>query len=154
MEINKIDTTPASKNTNKKRIIGITACAAGIAHTYMAADALKLTGTELGYDVHIETQGATGAENKLSTQQIHEADVVIIAADVRIDTSRFDGKRVLSTGVNAAIKDPKGLIEKAFASAQEQSSGHNSSASAKSNTTVFAAVRPKSVLSHMMTGIS
>jgi PTS system mannose-specific IIC component len=154
MEANKINTAPTHDNTNKKKIIGITACAAGIAHTYMAADALKLTGTELGYDVHIETQGATGAENKLSPQQIHDADVVIIAADVRIDTSRFDGKRVLSTGVNAAIKDPKGLIEKAFANAQEQSNNNKGSAPANSNTKVFAPVKPKGVLSHMMTGIS
>ena len=76
------------------KIIGVTKCPTGIAHTYMAAERLEVTGEKLGYEMHIETQGSQGTENMLTARQIAEADYVIIAADVAIEgIERFRGKR-------------------------------------------------------------
>jgi fructose PTS system EIIBC or EIIC component len=95
------------------KIVAITACPTGIAHTYMAQEALLKAGKESGYDVHVETQGATGVEDALSDADIQAADAVIIAADKKVDLSRFVGKHVLETSVTSAIKDAKSLLEKA-----------------------------------------
>ena len=77
------------------KIIGVTKCPTGIAHTYMAAERLEITGEKLGYEMHIETQGSQGTENMLTARQIAEADYVIIAADVAIEgIERFRGKKI------------------------------------------------------------
>lgn len=101
-----------------QKIIGVTACAAGIAHTYMAAESLEQASKELGYDYKIETQGSIGAENVLTEEDIESADLVIIAADIQIDLIRFTGKRVYVTDSNDAINDSKALIETAQKEAQ------------------------------------
>ena len=72
-----------------KKVVCITSCITGIAHTYMAAEALKKAGAEKGYEVHVETQGATGAEDVLTAEQIAEADGVVFAIDKAVDESRF-----------------------------------------------------------------
>jgi PTS system mannose-specific IIC component len=152
--MNPTKLSPQLKENTNKNIVGITACAAGIAHTYMAADALKQTGEKLGYNVRIETQGATGAETVLTDTEIKNADVVIIASDVKIDTSRFKGKRILITGVGAAIKDPQGLINRAYDQAKILDDEHNTTtASSKANTDMFA-TKKTGPLAHIMTGIS
>ncbi|MEG1482183.1 fructose-specific PTS transporter subunit EIIC [Clostridium sp.] len=97
-----------------KKIVAITACAAGIAHTYMAAESINKAAKKKGYIAKVETQGSIGAENVLSENDIKEADVVIIAADIDIDLSRFSGKRVLGVKSIDAIKDAEGLILKAY----------------------------------------
>jgi PTS system mannose-specific IIC component len=156
MENNKKNQTTSSDTTKtdiNKKIVGITACAAGIAHTYMAADSLKLTGKKLGYDVRIETQGATGAETVLTDKEINEADVVIVASDVKIDTSRFKGKRVLVTGVGPAIKDPQGLIDKAYNHAKVLGDEQSGSPT-RTNSDMFATKKTNGPLAHIMTGIS
>ena len=79
-----------------RKIIAVTACAAGIAHTYMAAESLIKAGKKKGYNLKVETQGSIGAENVLTEKDIEEADLVIIAADINIDLMRFSGKRLLS----------------------------------------------------------
>jgi PTS system mannose-specific IIC component len=145
------------KENINKRIVGITACAAGIAHTYMAADSLKQTGEKLGYNVRIETQGATGAETVLTDEEINNADVVIVASDVKIDTSRFKGKRVLTAGVASAIKDPQALIQKAYSQAKvlgDEQNAKGNADSSKANTDMFATKKGKGPLTHIMTGIS
>ncbi|GAA0733414.1 fructose-specific PTS transporter subunit EIIC [Clostridium oceanicum] len=101
-----------------KRIVAVTACAAGIAHTYMAAESLEVAAKEEGYDIKVETQGSIGAENVLTEEDIEKADVVIIAADINIDLVRFSGKKLLKVRSVEAIQDSKKLIEKAFNEAQ------------------------------------
>ncbi|WP_235810659.1 PTS fructose transporter subunit IIB, partial [Lactiplantibacillus fabifermentans] len=96
-----------------KKVIAVTACAAGIAHTYMAAEGIENAAKEMGYDVKVETNGAIGAENVLTEADIESADLVIIAADIKIDPIRFTGKRLYVTDSNAAINDGKALIETA-----------------------------------------
>ncbi|MCO6664831.1 PTS fructose transporter subunit IIC [Cutibacterium avidum] len=97
-----------------KKYIGITACPTGIAHTYMAAEKLEETAKEAGDQIKVETQGSIGVENELTVEDIREADAVIIAADTEVDLSRFDGKRVLVTGVQDGIARPAELMEKAL----------------------------------------
>lgn len=94
------------------KIVAITACPVGIAHTYMAAEKLSKTGAELGHDVKVETHGSIGIENGLTEQEIKEADGVIIAADKTVDLERFAGKRIVVVPVADAIKQPAELIER------------------------------------------
>ncbi|MFQ8921584.1 MAG: fructose-specific PTS transporter subunit EIIC [Clostridium paraputrificum] len=97
-----------------KKIVAVTACAAGIAHTYMAAESLEKAAKKAGYKIKVETQGSIGAENVLTEKDIETADVVIIAADINIDLIRFSGKRVLSVKSIDAIKAPEALIKRAY----------------------------------------
>lgn len=101
------------KNNMSKKIVAVTACAAGIAHTYMAAESIEQAAKKLDYEVKVETNGSIGAENVLTDEDIENADLVIIASDIKIDLFRFTGKRVYSTTSNEAIEDGKLLIEKA-----------------------------------------
>ncbi|MEU8774540.1 PTS fructose transporter subunit IIABC [Streptomyces sp. NPDC048606] len=95
----------------RPRLLAVTACPTGIAHTYMAAEKLQQAAAELGVDMKVETQGSIGAENVLSDNDVREADGIIIAADKEVDRERFAGKRVLATGVADGIHRPKELIE-------------------------------------------
>ncbi|MGW5402399.1 fructose-specific PTS transporter subunit EIIC [Streptomyces sp. NPDC003952] len=95
------------------KIVAVTACPTGIAHTYMAAEKLQQAGDRLGVSIKVETQGSIGAENVLSDNDVREADAVIIAADKEVDLDRFAGKRVLSTGVADGIHKPEELIQRA-----------------------------------------
>ncbi|MBO1910322.1 PTS fructose transporter subunit IIC, partial [Microvirga sp. 3-52] len=92
------------------KILAVTACPVGIAHTFMAAENLEKAGKELGIDIKVETQGSTGVENALTDCDIEEADGIIIAADRTIDKERFAGKKVIITGVQDGIRRPKELI--------------------------------------------
>ena len=94
----------------------VTACAVGIAHTYMAAEAMERVAEVLGIEVSIETQGCVGIEDQLKPGYIEEADLVILAADVGIEKAdRFEGKIVYQAIPADAIKDAKGVYEKALA---------------------------------------
>lgn len=97
-----------------KKIVGVTACPTGIAHTYMAAEYLEKAGKKAGAKVKIETNGSIGVENELSSKDIAEADAVIIAADTRVKMKRFDGKPLIEVSVSQAIKKPNELIEAAL----------------------------------------
>ncbi|MCC4798996.1 PTS fructose transporter subunit IIC [Enterovibrio norvegicus] len=96
-----------------KNVVAITACAAGIAHTYMAAEALEQAGKEHNFFVKVETQGSIGAQNVLTEQEINDAELVIIASDIEIDLARFAGKRVYKARPKAAIRDAMALIKEA-----------------------------------------
>ncbi len=98
---------------NNKKIVAVCACAAGIAHTYMARDRLKEAAGKLGLEIKIETRGAM-VENILSDEDVKEARVVIIAADIDVDLSNFIGKRMLSVSTNEAIKDGVAVINEAL----------------------------------------
>ncbi len=97
-----------------KRIVAITACPTGIAHTFMAADALKKAALARGDEIHVETQGSVGSNNTLSPEEIAAADVVIIAADTHVDLARFGGKQLYQTSVGSAVKDAPKIIETAL----------------------------------------
>ena len=95
-------------------VLGITACPTGIAHTYMAAEALEAAGKEMGHPVKIETQGQSGVKNKLTKEEIKNAKAIIIAADIDIDLSRFKGKKILKAKVADGIHKPQELINRAL----------------------------------------
>lgn len=95
------------------KIIGVTKCPTGIAHTYMAAARIEKECERLGYEVKVETQGSQGTENKLTKREIAKADYVIIAADVVIEEpERFYGKRVLKTRIKPLLKNTQGVFER------------------------------------------
>ncbi|MDD7403876.1 MAG: fructose-specific PTS transporter subunit EIIC, partial [bacterium] len=94
------------------RILAVTACPTGIAHTYMAAEALEKAGKKLGITIKVETNGSGGAKNVLTTEEIAACDGIIIAADKSVEMSRFDGKKVISTKVSDGIKMPEELIKR------------------------------------------
>src|SRR5690625_2446690 len=93
------------------KVLAVTACPVGIAHTYMAAENLQKAGEEMGIDIKVETQGSIGVENPLTEQDIEEADAIIIAADKEVSKERFVGKKLIVTGVQDGIRKPKELIE-------------------------------------------
>ena len=95
-----------------KRIIGVCACPAGIAHTYMAAENLERQGKKLCFQVKIETNGSGGVENRLREEDIKEADYVIIAADTRVEMERFRGKKLLEVSVTDAVRKVESVYEK------------------------------------------
>lgn len=93
------------------KLLGVTACPTGIAHTYIAAEKLSKAAKELGVEIKVETQGSVGTENELTAKEIAEADGIIIAADKGVDLSRFAGKPIFECGTKDAVKDPKRLIQ-------------------------------------------
>lgn len=95
------------------KIVGIAACTSGIAHTYIAKEKLVMAAKELGHEAHIETQGTIGTEDELTANDIEAADVVIIAADIKVGgKDRFKGKKIVEVPTHIAIKSPKALINK------------------------------------------
>lgn len=130
-----------------KFVIGITSCPTGVAHTYMAQEALEKGAQVLGHEVKIETQGSVGADNVLTAADIARADVVIIAADTNVDPARFVGKRLYRTGTKAAINDAVQVINTAFASAP---------VFGDADAAASASVKPErtGVYKHLMTGVS
>nr|WP_319483408.1 PTS fructose-like transporter subunit IIB [uncultured Cohaesibacter sp.] len=108
----------ATSDVTKKRIVAVTSCPTGIAHTFMAADALKKKAAAAGHDIKVETQGSVGAKDQLSAEDIAAADVVIISADTHVDESRFAGKPIYRTSVGAAVKDAAGVIASSFSEAE------------------------------------
>lgn len=94
------------------RILAVTACPTGIAHTYMAAEALEKAGEKMGYALKAETNGSGGAKNVLTKKEIAECDGIIVAADKNIEMARFDGKPVLKVSVSSGINKPEELIQK------------------------------------------
>ncbi|QHJ71300.1 PTS fructose transporter subunit IIABC [Planococcus halotolerans] len=109
------DTTvsEAVPETTGKRILAVTACPTGIAHTYMAAEKLNDRAKELGISLKVETNGSSGAKNKLTAEDIAAADAIIVAADTKVDMGRFDGKPVIQTAVGKAIYETDNLLNRA-----------------------------------------
>jgi len=96
-------------------LVGVTSCPTGIAHTFMAAEALKKSAAALGHTIRVETQGSVGAKSLLTPEEIDRADAAIVAADAYVDTARFAGKRLVQTSTKAALHDGQGLIQEALA---------------------------------------
>ena len=105
-----------TKKNDEYEILAITSCPTGIAHTYMAAEALEKMGEQLGHKVKVETHGSSGVKNKFTKEEIRNAKAVIIAADTKIDLSRFDGKKLVKAKVADGINRPQELIERVLSS--------------------------------------
>ncbi|MGO0094055.1 PTS fructose transporter subunit IIABC [Streptococcus suis] len=105
-----VEEVVASPSGDRPFIVAVTACTTGIAHTYMAEEALKKQAAEMGVDIKVETNGASGVGNKLTAEDIKKAAGVIIAADKAVDMPRFNGKPLVSRPVAAGIKQPEELI--------------------------------------------
>ncbi|MGG7076386.1 PTS fructose transporter subunit IIABC [Clostridium sardiniense] len=102
------------KEENGYRVLAVTACPTGIAHTYMAAEALEEKGKEMGVTIKVETNGSGGAKNVLTKEEIDNAECIIIAADKNVKMDRFDGKRLIKTKVANGIHKSQELIEEAI----------------------------------------
>ena len=136
-----------------KRIVAITSCPTGIAHTFMAAEGIQSAAKALGHDVRVETQGSVGARDALTPEEIAAADLVLIAADTGVDRARFAGKRVYATNTKAAIRDGRGLIATALAEASLQAAGA-ADAKADGPARPVAAEKKAGAYKHLMTGVS
>jgi len=132
------------------KLVAITNCPTGIAHTYMAAEALETAAQELGVDIKVETQGSIGAENVLTPEDIAEAHAVIIASAVKVDMSRFEGKTIINWPVDKIIKEAKKAIEVAI-----KSTASSKPVETKSSDTIqTGGLTNRGILRHLFTGIS
>jgi PTS system fructose-specific IIC component len=157
----------ASTSPRTLKIVAITSCPTGIAHTFMAAEGLAQGAKSLGHEIHVETQGSVGAQNTLTDEQIDAADLVVIAADTQVDKSRFRGKRLYETGTKGAIGKGAALIKRAIAEAALEG-GASGAADAANQPTVAGAALADQVAAakkqrsarttgpyrHLMTGVS
>lgn len=139
----------AGAPSQAKKIVAVTACPTGVAHTFMAAEALSEAGRSLGHQIRVETQGSVGAQDELKEEEIREADVVILACDIEVDPTRFAGKRIWRTSTGNALKNPKPTIETALAEAEVQDQGGAASGSERKKS-----AKEKGVYKHLLTGVS
>lgn len=144
--------------TRPQRLVAITSCPTGIAHTFMAAEGIRRAAEDLGHWVKVETQGSVGAKNVLTEDDIAEADAVIIAADTKVDMSRFVGKRIYETGTKEALKHGEDVVNKALATTTVVPEIGAPPAPSVADTAVSgrpsATAALKGVYQHLMTGVS
>lgn len=149
--LKRLSATTESSSRLGKKIVAITSCPTGIAHTFMAAEGLQQGAKKLGYKIKVETQGSVGARNALTAEDIAAADLVIIAADTTVDVSRFQGKSLFKSGTKPAIADGAVLIEKAFKEAITEAVQSDSKAS---SSTPEKKQGLAGAYKHLMTGVS
>jgi len=113
-ELQQVDEPDAAHTSSKPKLVAITACPTGVAHTFMAAEALQQAAIRKGYDLQVETRGSVGARNVLEADAIAAADVVLLAADIEVDVARFAGKRVFRCGTGVALKQPDATLDRAL----------------------------------------
>lgn len=104
--------------SGRRRLVAVTACPTGVAHTFMAAEALQQTAMRMGIELQVETRGSVGARNLLDDAAIAAADAVLLATDIEVDTSRFAGKKVYRCGTGVALKQPQQTLERALSEAR------------------------------------
>lgn len=129
------------------KLLAITSCPNGIAHTYMAAENLEKAAKQLGIQLKVETQGSIGVENEFTEKDIQEADGIIIAADKAVNKERFNGKKVLVAGVQDGIRKPEQLLKKVMSGdvpVYHSTSGEKKQAEKKENP----------IYRHLMNGVS
>lgn len=132
--------------SDKKYIVAITACPTGVAHTFMAAEALLEEGQRRGHNIKVETRGSVGAKNQLTEQDIEQADIVIVAADIDVPLERFSGKKLYRTQTGPALKKTAEEMDKAFEMATVYQSNNSATESSVEE--------KKGVYKHLMTGVS
>ncbi|WP_288390890.1 fructose-specific PTS transporter subunit EIIC [uncultured Acinetobacter sp.] len=140
----------ASTGTQAKRFVAITACPTGVAHTFMAAEALQQGATKHDYIIDVETQGSVGAKNILTAEAIEAADIVILATDIEVNTDRFVGKRVYRCSTGFALKQ----TDKAFQQAINEAKVLESSKQAATAASGSATKEKAGVYKHLLTGVS
>ncbi|MED4270854.1 fructose-specific PTS transporter subunit EIIC [Geobacillus stearothermophilus] len=139
----------AARAENGRKVLAVTACPTGIAHTYMAADALKAKAAEMGVTIKVETNGSDGVKNELTAKEIEEATAIIVAADKQVDMDRFDGKPVIQVPVARAIREPEKLIEQAL---RQDAPIYRASGAARGS---VGAAKPRTgFYKHLMNGVS
>ncbi|KPW69217.1 Phosphotransferase system, fructose-specific IIBC component [Pseudomonas syringae pv. broussonetiae] len=140
--------TPQAADSSgaQPRIVAITACPTGVAHTFMAAEAIQQAAKRLNYDLQVETQGSVGARNPLSAKAIAEADVVLLAADIEVNTDRFAGKKIYRCGTGIALKQSEATLKKALAEGQVESDEAAAQSPARQE--------KAGVYKHLLTGVS
>lgn len=139
----------AARAENGRKVLAVTACPTGIAHTYMAADALKAKAAEMGVAIKVETNGSDGVKNELTAKEIEEATAIIVAADKQVDMDRFDGKPVIQVPVARAIREPEKLIEQAL---RQDAPIYRASSTARGSA---GAAKPRTgFYKHLMNGVS
>ena len=138
--------TPVESEKRAPKIVAVTACPTGVAHTFMAAEALQQAAKRLGYELQVETQGSVGARNPLNAEAIRDADVVLLAADIEVPAERFAGKKIYRCGTGIALKQAEATLNKALAEGQQESAATGGSAPAKQEKT--------GVYKHLLTGVS
>ncbi|MHC5217137.1 PTS fructose transporter subunit IIABC [Enterococcus sp. LJL128] len=127
----ELEQEQAATNSNRKFIVAVTACPTGIAHTYMAEDALKKMAKEMGVDIKVETNGSEGIKHRLTAEDIERAEGVIVAADKKVEMNRFDGKKLVNRPVSDGIRKPQELIETALNGSAPVFHGHESDSSSE-----------------------
>ncbi|MFW3614142.1 PTS fructose-like transporter subunit IIB [Billgrantia antri] len=142
-------TANPSPKAGASSIVAVTACPTGVAHTFMAAEALSEAGKSLGHAIRVETQGSVGAQDKLTEEEIAAADVVILACDIEVDPTRFAGKRIYRTSTGNALKKPRPTIEAALTEAEVEDA-----ASAPRRNEAKKSLKEKGVYKHLLTGVS
>ncbi|HEC2243544.1 TPA: PTS sugar transporter subunit IIA [Staphylococcus delphini] len=142
---------PAPVDNDEPYILAVTACTTGIAHTYMARDALKKQAEEMGINIKVETNGASGIKNRLTQEDIERATGVIVAADVHVETNRFNGKNVVQVPVADGIKRPESLINTALDTTRKPFVADNRQ-SANDKDEKFSV--GKAIYKHLMNGVS
>ncbi|AUO44790.1 PTS fructose-like transporter subunit IIB [Pseudomonas ogarae] len=138
---------PATSTERAPRLVAITACPTGVAHTFMAAEALQQAAARLGYDLKIETQGSVGARNPLSPEAIAEADVVLLATDIEVATERFAGKKIYRCGTGIALKQAEATLKKALAEGRQESAASGAASGP-------AKAEKSGAYKHLLTGVS
>ena len=147
-EVLQQDAPAPAAATARPRLVAVTACPTGVAHTFMAAEALQQAAAQLGYDLQVETRGSVGARNLLDDAAIAAADVVLLAADIEVETARFAGKKVFRCGTGVALKQPRQTLERALAEAQPLAGGGSSEASQPGSAAQAGPYK------HLLTGVS
>ena len=140
-----------TKKNDEYEILAITSCPTGIAHTYMAAEALEKMGEQLGHKVKVETHGSSGVKNKFTKEEIRNAKAVIIAADTKIDLSRFDGKKLIKAKVADGINRPQELIEHVLSN--DAKTYHSNNKSDNNDSDEKEGFRTK-IYKHLMNGVT
>ncbi len=151
-----VPAAPAGKAPAGLKIVAITSCPTGVAHTFMAAEALEQGAAEEGHTIKVETQGSVGAQNALTPAEIAAADLVVIAADTQVNKDRFTGKRLYSTSTKAAIRDAAAVINTGYAQATPWGADAAAASSAKEEEAEAGAKKAGSSgpYKHLMTGVS
>ncbi|MEB8125169.1 fructose-specific PTS transporter subunit EIIC [Staphylococcus succinus] len=146
-------TTSAATDENEPYVLAVTACPTGIAHTYMARDALKKQAEKMNVKIKVETNGSGGIKNHLTEDDINRASGVIVAADVHVETDRFDGKNVVEVPVADGIKRPEELINMAQDTSRKAfvARGNKNHSQAESNEKQGVG---KTIYKHLMNGVS
>ncbi|RPE30910.1 PTS system fructose-specific IIC component [Acinetobacter sp. BIGb0102] len=142
--------TQPNDQRQAQNFVAVTACPTGVAHTFMAAEALQQGAAKLGYRIQVETQGSVGAKNILTDEAIAAADIVILATDIEVNTDRFVGKRVYRCGTGFALKQ----TDKAFAEAMTEAKVLESSKQNSQKTNQDTNKEKTGVYKHLLTGVS